>query len=333
MKVVVLVLLTALIAPTPSSRPDLVVDCQNNGPADNIAFRDAMEAASNGSTIEVRGTCQLSQIFVIDKSVVLTGEEIDDDGDGAVNEDWDDGIDNDGDGTVDEDGWDAVFDGGRVNVSASTRNLAIRGLEFRDTVVSVLAEASNAKMTRNWFRRGTLDVSASSSRLLLKSNMWTNTRRGSIYQLLRLSAGDGVEHSAPRIQGNLFDRVSVLIQGTDRAKIKGNEWRDRPGGLQRFHFEDGLAGRIQKNTFEVTFLNATGDLAGTKITGNSFAFGGENRSILIQGGANGVSASKNQVDDAENWDYYLGPTSHDNTVKLLPGQTVWDGGDNMITGG
>lgn len=84
---------------------DRTVDRQN--------IQDAIDLAEPGDTVELVDTFLLDgeRIFIRESSLTLTGRAEDDDGDGAVNEDWQDGVDNDGDGSVDEDDWDAALVG------------------------------------------------------------------------------------------------------------------------------------------------------------------------------------------------------------------------------
>lgn len=90
----------------------LIVDGLNDQAVDRQAIQDAIDQAAAGGTVELRGTFQLDgQTVFIDKELRLRGEALDDDGDGAANEDWADGVDNDGDGAIDEDDWNTVLHG------------------------------------------------------------------------------------------------------------------------------------------------------------------------------------------------------------------------------
>ena len=80
---------------------------------DRQNIQDALDAAKNNDTVELVGTFQLdgTRMFITSKQLTITGPAIDNDGDGAINEDWNDGVDNDGDGSIDEDDWDATLIG------------------------------------------------------------------------------------------------------------------------------------------------------------------------------------------------------------------------------
>jgi hypothetical protein len=81
--------------------------------ADRSSIQVAIDSAEPNSTIELVGRFQLDgQFLSLEKAhLTLRGRADDNDGDGAVNEDWADQVDNDGDGAVDEDDWDAELVG------------------------------------------------------------------------------------------------------------------------------------------------------------------------------------------------------------------------------
>lgn len=87
------------------------------GQADSSVDRDniqaAIDASSNGDTVELVGLFLMDggNIVIQRSHFTFEGRAVDNDGDGQTNEDWTDGADNDGDGSVDEDDWDAELRG------------------------------------------------------------------------------------------------------------------------------------------------------------------------------------------------------------------------------
>ncbi len=109
------ILLLALMttAATFASPQTHVVVGMDNVAVDRTAIQSAIDGAQAGDTVELRGMFQLDgeSILVGTSDLTIVGQSLDNDGDGAHNEDWADGIDNDGDGLVDEDDWDAILQG------------------------------------------------------------------------------------------------------------------------------------------------------------------------------------------------------------------------------
>jgi len=80
----------------------------NNIAIDRINIQQAIDRAGEGGRVLLDGEFQLDgEALSISKRLTLEGVVVDNDGDGADNEDWIDGIDNDGDGLTDEDDWEA----------------------------------------------------------------------------------------------------------------------------------------------------------------------------------------------------------------------------------
>ena len=111
-------LLPTLLALSPamalaSNQQVLHVAGQDDIAVDRLAVQAAVNSAGPGDTILLAGTFQFDGTPVLVRSSRLTiaGEVLDNDGDGAYNEDRPDGVDNDGDGQIDEDGWDATVRG------------------------------------------------------------------------------------------------------------------------------------------------------------------------------------------------------------------------------
>ncbi len=124
---------------------------QNDAAVDRQAIQDAIDGAAPGDAIVLRGTFQLDgeRIFITKAPLKLEGVALDNDGDGAVNEDWGDGADNDGDGAVDEDDWDAVLVGvaqanGQPAADPDNATFFNRGL-----VVSGISEAFSGLVIEN----------------------------------------------------------------------------------------------------------------------------------------------------------------------------------------
>ncbi len=110
-----LLLLAVLCLATPAESTATVIHVvgQDDASVDRPALQAAIDAASPGMTISLAGTFQLDgeRVLLETPYLTLAGEAVDNDGDGATNEDWPDGVDNDGDGQVDEDGWDTHLRG------------------------------------------------------------------------------------------------------------------------------------------------------------------------------------------------------------------------------
>lgn len=133
-------LIFMLLATAAMGAQPIVVNGQNDIAVDRQAIQDAIDGASDGDTVRLRGTFQIDgQRIFIEQSIRLRGEAIDNDGDGATNEDWTDGVDNDGDGAIDEDDWDTFLlgltdanglpRGDLPDGSQFNRGIAIEGLE------------------------------------------------------------------------------------------------------------------------------------------------------------------------------------------------------------
>jgi hypothetical protein len=91
----------------------ITVQGQDDVNVDRQAIQNAIDSAEKGDTIELVGTFQLDGQFILiqKSSLTIQGRAIDNDMDGAINEDWKDGLDNDDDGWTDEDDWDTVLRG------------------------------------------------------------------------------------------------------------------------------------------------------------------------------------------------------------------------------
>lgn len=107
-----LVLIAAASAHANSSQTHVVVGLDDIA-VDRLAIQDAIDGARAGDTVELQGTFQLDGVSIVLETsrLTVTGQALDNDGDGAINEDGVDGLDNDGDGLIDEDDWDAVLQG------------------------------------------------------------------------------------------------------------------------------------------------------------------------------------------------------------------------------
>ncbi len=106
----------ALVAAAPPEAPApqiTTVVGRFDAEVDRSSIQAAIDSAEPNSTIELVGRFQLDGQFLnVEKAhLTLRGRADDNDGDGAVNEDWADQVDNDGDGAVDEDDWDAQLVG------------------------------------------------------------------------------------------------------------------------------------------------------------------------------------------------------------------------------
>ena len=101
---------TAATATPPTTH---VVTGKDDALIDRPAIQAAVDAAAPGDTIRLEGLFQLdgTPVFVQKTRLTIAGLALDNDGDGALNEDRPNGVDDDGDGLVDEDGWDAVLRG------------------------------------------------------------------------------------------------------------------------------------------------------------------------------------------------------------------------------
>lgn len=107
-----LLLCLALMSSAAQSDTITVVG-QDNKATDRSSIQAAIDRAAPGDTVELVGVFQLdgTRVFITKAPLTLAGRALDNDNDGAVNEDWADGADNDGDGRVDEDDWDTVVRG------------------------------------------------------------------------------------------------------------------------------------------------------------------------------------------------------------------------------
>lgn len=120
-----LLILTVPAGAYPGSSQTHSVVGQGDSAVDRPAIQAAIDGAQAGDTIELEGTFQLdgTSILVETSQLTVAGLVVDNDGDGAANEDWADGADNDGDGLVDEDDWDAVLEGVDDGVGGPARDV------------------------------------------------------------------------------------------------------------------------------------------------------------------------------------------------------------------
>ncbi len=202
---------------------------QNDVAVDRLAVQAAVNSASPGDTILLEGTFQFDGTPVVVRSSRLTiaGEVVDNDGDGAYNEDRPDGIDNDNDGLVDEDGWDATVRGvddgfggpaadafpNRFNDGFEVLGFdeALRHLTFRDLEFERLNRS--IYLFPDYDDDGTVFVCLSSSptngrldRVTIKNNAFVNGVRA-------VEAAGRVKKVS--VRGNLFAQQSrgVLLFG------------------------------------------------------------------------------------------------------------------------
>lgn len=114
-RVVAMVAASLLLAMAVPAEADetITVYGQEDPAVDRQAVQAAIDAVGKKGTVELVGIFEFDGIPVriARDSLTLAGRALDDDGDGAVNEDWADGVDNDGDGLVDEDDWEAEIRG------------------------------------------------------------------------------------------------------------------------------------------------------------------------------------------------------------------------------
>lgn len=108
-----LVLMLAAAGPSRAPGETVTVVGHSDAAVDRPNIQKAIDRAEPGATIELVGRFQFDGRFLsLEKPrLTLSGRALDNDGDGAVNEDWADELDNDGDGAIDEDDWDAELVG------------------------------------------------------------------------------------------------------------------------------------------------------------------------------------------------------------------------------
>ena len=209
----------------------LVVEGQDDVVVDRPAIQAAVDGASPGDTIELRGTFRLdgTSILVSTSRLTIAGQSIDNDGDGVENEDPADGVDNDGDGSIDEDDWDARLEGvddgaggpaedlfpNRFNDGFELRGGGdLRRVSFRDLAFSRLNRA--IYVFPDYDDAGSVLVCDSSTptpgsaeRISVKRNSFEDTRRG-------VEAAGRVRFLT--VQDNRFVRVrsqSILLFGQE----------------------------------------------------------------------------------------------------------------------
>ncbi|MCP4655221.1 MAG: hypothetical protein GY856_07360 [bacterium] len=283
---------------------------------DRQNIQDAVDAASPGTTIVLDGTFLLDgeRIFLTTSHLTLTGQAVDNDGDGEVNEDWQDGVDNDGDAAVDEDDWDTVVqglanpDGTPVNdgdldiyfnralaiegVTGSARHIAIRHIKFstHDRAINIFPDwFPGTKLCADYvFTDGTL------GHVTIEHNWFDNNMRG-------IGVHGAVE--GLRVRNNLFtDQLSggVLLFGQEYA-CGGDDGFDLPVAmgtplrslLSDNAFTSATAwGVISIATDFTTIVRNTFELGifGVYLTGDSRALVTRNQvrdvvyGILVEGG-------------------------------------------------
>lgn len=167
---------------------------------DRATIQAAIDGAPSGTTIILVGHFQLDGEAIVVRRAPLTlkGWTVDNDGDGHVNEDWEDGIDNDHDGRVDEDGWDTVIqgvlgeDGLPVGEDPSTgtffnralrfhgasggqHRLVIRDLEFRGHHRTITLQPDVDSTSNNCVDFATTDGFLDRARI--ERNLFTNNSR------------------------------------------------------------------------------------------------------------------------------------------------------------
>ena len=104
---------------------------------DRANIQAAVDSAAPGDTVRLIGTFRLDgeRITLGISSLTVEGEELDNDGDGRVQEDWADDRDNDGDGRVDEDDWETWIFGVDAGDGTPVLNDGTNGLFNRGLVV------------------------------------------------------------------------------------------------------------------------------------------------------------------------------------------------------
>ena len=206
---------------------DLVVVAQADATVDRQAIQDAIDASDEGTTILLVGTFHLDgeRILAHRSRLRLVGESVDDDGDGAFQEDWADGEDNDGDGLVDEDGWEtvlvgvadpgggpaieqggnALFNRGFVVEGAEVEDLEIRDLHFTRLQRAIELIPEWATPTGSCSDRSR--TSGSARRVTIERNRFTSN-------LLGVTILGDVSHS--EVRGNVFEHHetgAVAVEG------------------------------------------------------------------------------------------------------------------------
>ena len=174
---------------------------QDDALIDRAAIQAAVNGAAPGDVIVLGGTFQLdgTPVFLSTSDLTIEGVAVDDDGDGAINEDRPDGVDNDGDGLTDEDGWDAVLRGvdngvggpagdafpSRFNdgfeilgFDASIDDLAFRNLEFRRLNRAIYIFPDYADGGTVLLCGASSPRTGSVQRVSIRDNAFVNGRRG-----------------------------------------------------------------------------------------------------------------------------------------------------------
>jgi len=231
---------------------------RSDAAADRQNIQAAIDKAESGATIELVGRFQFDgQFLSLEKAhLTLQGRAEDNDGDGAVNEDWADELDNDGDGAVDEDDWDAELVGvaGEDGKPAPGPRLSL----YNRAVVSDALPGPVAGITIRDLKFSTF------------------------YRALDLSG----DHSVP--EGARCDEVITSPGSADQAVIAGNWFDNNDRAVQIFGAARGAI--VENNLFTE---NTTGILL---VSGEAYcrAADGSDSSFAI-GGPVGTKISNNQV--------------------------------------
>ena len=266
---------------------------RNDITRDRVNIQEAIDRAEEGGRVLLDGEFQLDgEALSISTRLTLAGVVVDNDGDGAVNEDWIDGMDNDGDGLIDEDDWDArligLTDASGAPIPETDRTVVfnraifVRGL---DSEVSGL-QIRDLRFSGH-FRAITLEPDTGSLGGTVCENLFSTA--GSLTNL--------------EIEGNRFDNNgrAIELEGlTKRARIARNVIADSSnismivegvemgcpltaGGFDTFPIGVPEQTRVVDNIVSDSFLYAIFNFnaSATKITGNKI-LGGE-LGVLSQG--------------------------------------------------
>lgn len=261
----------ALFASTSSVSAGKVVTIvgTDNVLVDSAALQAALDAATPGTTLELVGEFQLdgglsfeaseglaigASLFVRTSHITIAGRRVDNDGDGLINEDPENGIDDDGDGLVDEDDRDAVLKGvllgdgspagdcDHPDAVAACTNLVLeklfnRGMQFGDvrgvTVQDLKFEGHSRALpvssilnTKGFLCEGIVFTGDEVHKLTLQGNSFTNNFRD--FQIF--GQGDKVKFSDNDVT-HLSAGLPILLVGKESICSNGTEFIPLPVGV------------------------------------------------------------------------------------------------------
>ncbi len=299
---------------------------QNDQAVDRATLQAAVDGASPGTTIELEGTFQLDgeRILIEDSFLTLAGRRIDNDGDGAFNEDWGDGLDNDLDGLIDEDGWDATLRGVEDPAGGPATQQGDNALWNRGLVV----EGVQGTLRRLRIR----DIRFSNfHRAIEIIPEWGSPTGGCIDRFFTGGKVRGMSVERSRFDGNI---LGLLVLGDVVAsRGEGNVFEN--SGTGGFFVEGSRVDCPLVGGFSIELALATP--VGIRITGNRFVEGGvasfftrwtRIRGNTFVGGSVGILSLSDQFEEIRGnsmEDVAVGIAMSDTTRSLVI--------DNSIVGG